>query len=119
MPETELVNLFEYEALARERLPANAWDYYSSGANDEITLRENHAAYDRIKLLYRVLVDVSKRDPSTTVLGQTVSMPILVAPTAFQRMAHPDGEVATARAATQAGTIMTLSTLSNSSIEEV
>jgi 4-hydroxymandelate oxidase len=115
----EAINIFDFERLAREKLPQMAYDYYASGGHDEITLRENHAAYDRIQLLYRVLVDVSRRDPSTTVLGQRVSMPILIAPTAFHRMAHPEGEVATARAAGAAGTIMFLSTLSNSSVEEV
>jgi isopentenyl diphosphate isomerase/L-lactate dehydrogenase-like FMN-dependent dehydrogenase len=115
---SDLVSVFDYEAAARATLPKSAYDYYASGANDEITLRENHAAYKRVKLKPRVLRDISKRDLSTTVLGQTISMPILVAPTAFHRMAHPEGEVATARAAGKAGTIMMLSTLSNSSIEE-
>lgn len=115
----ELVNVFDYEAAARSTLPKMTYDYYRSGANDEITLRENHSAYERIKLNPRVLRDISKRDLTTTILGQTVSMPILVAPTAFHRMAHPEGEVATARAAGKAGTIMMLSTLSTSSIEEV
>jgi len=79
-------------------LPAAARDYYCGGANDEITLRENRAAYERIALHYRVLRDVSERDPSTTVLGTPVRLPVLVAPTAFHQMAHPDGELATARA---------------------
>ena len=115
----ELVNVFDYEAAAREILPKLAYDYYRSGANDEITLHENHTAYERIKLKPRVLRDISKRDLTTTILGQTVSMPILVAPTAFHCLAHPEGEVATARAAGKADTIMILSTLSTSSIEEV
>jgi len=95
----ELVNVFDYEAAAREILPKLAYDYYRSGANDEITLHENHTAYERIKLKPRVLRDISKRDLTTTILGQTSSMPILVAPTAFHCLAHPEGEVATARAA--------------------
>ena len=111
MDKRDLISVFDYEAAARAKLPKTAYDYYRSGANDEITLHENHAAYERIKLKPKVLLDTSKRDLSTTVLGQTVSMPILVAPTAFHRMAHPEGEVATARAAGQAGTIMMLSTL--------
>jgi 4-hydroxymandelate oxidase len=93
--------------------------YYASGANDEITLRENHAAYDRIALRYHVLRDVSQRDTSTTVLGEQVSMPILIAPTAFHGMAHPDGEIPATRAAGAAGTIMTLSTLSSAPLEAV
>jgi len=115
----EPINLYDFEAIMRAKLPRMAYDYYASGAHDEITLRENRAAYDRIHLRYRVLRDISRRDLSTTVLGQRVSMPVLIAPTAFQRMAHPDGEVATARAAGKAGTIMILSTLATSSIEEV
>lgn len=113
------VNLSELEELARSALQPMAYDYYSSGANDEITLRENEQAYRRLQLMPRMLVDCSKIDTSTVVMGQRVSMPVLIAPTAFQRLAHPDGEVATARAAGRAGTIMTLSTLSTSSIEEV
>ncbi|MBI1744786.1 alpha-hydroxy-acid oxidizing protein [Candidatus Acetothermia bacterium] len=112
-------NIFEYEALAREKLPQPAYDYFAGGANDEITLRENHQAFDHIKILPRVLVDVSKRDTSTTVLGQKISFPVMVAPMALQKMAHPDGEVATARAIGATGTIMILSTLASSTIEEV
>lgn len=115
----EPINLYDFEVIARAKLSRMAYDYYSSGAHDEITLRENHAAYDRIKLRYRVLRDISQRDLSATVLKQRISMPVLVAPTAFQRMAHPDGEGATARAAGKAGTVMILSTLSTSSIEDV
>jgi len=115
----EPVNLFELEALAREKLPRKFFDYYASGAQDEVTLRENRAAFQRLTLAYRVLVDVSHRDPATTVLGERVSFPALVAPTAFQRLAHPDGELATVRAAGGEGTVMILSTLSNTSVEEV
>lgn len=113
------VNLHEYEVAARDKLSGLAWDYYSSGAEDEVTLRDNRAAYERLKLQYRVLVDVDRRDLRTSVLEQHVSMPILIAPTAFQRLAHPDGEIATVRAAGGAGTIMMLSTLSNVAVEDV
>lgn len=115
----ERINLFDFEAAARESLAPMARDYYASGAHDEITLRDNHAAYDRLSLYYRTLVDVSRRDLSLTLLGHRLSMPILVAPTAFQKLAHPDGEIATARAAGNAGTLMVLSTLSTCAIEEV
>ena len=96
-----------------------AFDYYVSGANDEVTLRENCSAYQKLFLSPRMLVDVSTRQLETTVLGETISMPIMIAPTAFHRLAHVDGEVATVRAAGSAGTIMTLSTLATCSIEEV
>jgi 4-hydroxymandelate oxidase len=105
--------------LAVERLPRMAYDYYASGSEDETTLAENEAAWARVRLRPRCLVDVSVRDLSTTVLGRRVSMPVLVAPTAFQRMAHPDGELATARAAAALGTIMALSTLATSTLEDV
>lgn len=115
----ELINLFEFEAAASERLTPMARDYYASGAHDEVTLRENRAAYERIKLYYRTLVDVSRRDLTTSILGQALSMPALIAPTAFHKLACPEGEVATARAAAKAGCLMILSTLSTCSIEEV
>jgi len=113
------LNLVELQEAARERLPAITYDYYASGAHDEHTLRENEAAWARVHLHYRVLVDVSARDLSTTVLGTRVSMPILVAPTAFHRLACPDGELATARAASRARTVMCLSSLSNTGVEDV
>jgi 4-hydroxymandelate oxidase len=114
----DAVNLRDLEERARKSLSQMAYDFYASGANDEITLRENRAAYERILLLPRVLVDVSVRDMSTTVLGEGVSMPILIAPTALQGLAHPEGEIATTRAAGAAQTLTTLATLSTSSIEE-
>src|SRR6185503_18488842 len=95
---------------ARERLDEMAWEYFRGGAGDESTLRENRTAFERWKLQPRVLVDVTDVDASTTVLGTPVSAPILVAPVALQKLAHPDGEAATARAAAAAGTIMVLST---------
>jgi len=115
----ERLNLFDFERAARERMSRMAFDYYAGGAEDELTLADNRAAFERLKLAYRVLVDVSERDLATTVLGQQVSMPVLVAPTAFHKLAHEDGETATARAAGAAGTVFTLSTLSNTAVEEV
>jgi 4-hydroxymandelate oxidase len=115
----EPVNVFDLEAIAREKLSQQAYDYYAGGAHDEVSLQGNRAAFDRISLHYRVLVDVSRRDLAATVLGQRVAMPILVAPTAFHRLATPEGEVATARAAGGAGTVMILSTLSTTPVEEV
>ncbi len=115
----EPINLFELEAIAREKLSREAWDYYAGGSQDEVTLRENRSAWDRLALAHRVLVDVSRRDLATSVLGQPVALPILVAPTAFQRLAHPEGELATVRAAGAAGTVMILSTLSTTAVEEV
>ncbi len=113
------VNLAEFEALARQRVSQEAWDYVAGGADDEITLRENIEAYRRIKLRPRMLVDVSTVDPSTTVLGTHLSFPALVAPTALQNLAHRDGELATARAAATVGTAMTVSTLASFKLEDV
>jgi len=93
--------------------------YYRSGAGDEQSLRDNLDAWKRFRLLPRMLVGVGERTTATTVLGSPVRFPALVAPAAMQRLAHPDGEVATARAAAAAGTIMTLSTVSTASIEQV
>jgi 4-hydroxymandelate oxidase len=113
------VNVREYELLAEERLEAGVYGYYAGGAGDEWTLRENEAAFGRWVLRPRVLVDVSAVTTSTTVLGTEIAMPILVAPTAFHRLCHPDGELATARAAAAAGTIMCLSTLATAGAAEV
>ena len=113
------LNLAEIEAAARGRLTALAYEYYVGGANDEVTVRENRLAFERLSLRYRVLVDVSKRSTQTTVLGQPIEFPVLVAPTAFQRLACDTGEIATAQAAAAAGTIMILSTASTCTIEDV
>jgi len=112
-------NLLELEALARTKLDPTTFDYYAGGAHDEITLRENAAAYGRLRLHHRVLVDVSRRTLETTVLGSPVSLPVLIAPTAFHKLAHAEGEVATVRAAGAQGTLMILSSLSNIAVEEV
>ncbi len=115
----DVLNLHELEALARARLPQLAWDYYSSGADDEHCVRRNVAAFEQIPLHYRVLIDVARRELATTALGQPIALPILVAPTAFHRLAHPDGELATVRGAGDASTIFVLSTLSNTAVEHV
>ncbi|CAI0548485.1 unnamed protein product [Linum tenue] len=115
----EITNVMEYEEIARQKLPKMVYDYYASGAEDQWTLKENRNAFSRILFRPRILVDVSNIDMTTTVLGFKISMPIMIAPTAMQKMAHPDGENATARAASAADTIMTLSSWATSSVEEV
>jgi isopentenyl diphosphate isomerase/L-lactate dehydrogenase-like FMN-dependent dehydrogenase len=112
-------NAADFEALARDKLDEGAYGYFAGGAGDERTLRDNIDAYARTTLRPRVLVDVSGASAATTVLGADVSMPLLVAPVAFQRVAHPDGEPGTARAAAAAGTVMCLSTLATASAQEV
>ena len=115
----EIFNLLELEELAKKKLAKNAFDYYASGADDEITLKRNHQAFQDIPLYYRVLNDVSDCKTETKVLGFPIDLPIMTAPTAFHKMACKEGEMATAKAAERAGTIMVLSSLSNTDVEEV
>jgi isopentenyl diphosphate isomerase/L-lactate dehydrogenase-like FMN-dependent dehydrogenase len=119
MKSDSLLNVSDYARAARAKLPRDASDYFEGGALDEVTLRENADGWTRLKLYYRVLAGVATRDLSTTVLGQSVSMPILVGPTAFHRLACEAGEIATARAAKAAGTLFVLSSLSNTAMESV
>ena len=114
-----LLNVWDYERAAEEVLEPGAFGYFAGGAGDEHTLRENLAAFGRWYLRPRMLVDVSGATTETTVLGQRVSMPLLVAPTAFQRVAHPEGELATARAAAAVGTVMCLSTVATAAPADV
>lgn len=113
------INVWDYERLAEEKLDANALAYFAGGAGDEVTLRENVAAFERLKLRPRVLVDVGSVTTRTSVLGTDVALPVLIAPLAMQRMAHPEGELATARAAADAGTIMCLSSAATARPREV
>lgn len=116
---TRLLNLREMEAAARAVLSPAALAYYGGGANDEHTLRANREGYAALKLRPRMLVDVSDIDPSTTVLGVPLAFPVGVAPCALHGLVHPDAEVATTRAAASVGSLMTLSTMSHRTIEEV
>ena len=116
---SQLLNVHDYEIAAREILDANALGYFASGADGQRTLADNRRAWQDLRIRPRAFVDVESRDLSTTVLGQAVSMPMLVAPMAFQRMAHPDGELAAVRACGDLGTIYCLSTISNTPVERV
>jgi len=107
------------EAEAERVLPRMVYEYYAGGAGDESTLRDNRAAFARVKLRPRLLVDVAEPTLTTTALGQTLPMPVAIAPMAYQRLAHPDGEIATVRAAGRLGVPMTLSTMATTSVEEV
>lgn len=114
-----LVALREFEAIARLAMEPGAFDYVAGGAWDELSLADNEAAWHRFRIRPRVLVDVSRIDTASTFLGRPSSMPVAIAPMAVHGIAHPDGEVATARAAAEAGIPFTLSTASSRSIEEV
>ena len=115
----DLVNIFDYERLAQARMEPTAWDYYASGADDEVTMRGNRAAFEALWLRPRFLRDVAEVQMATSVLGTAVSMPILIGPTALQRLACDEGECATARAAAPLGTVMVASTSATRSIEEI
>jgi isopentenyl diphosphate isomerase/L-lactate dehydrogenase-like FMN-dependent dehydrogenase len=116
---SEPVNVADYLERAGVDVDPRVWCYFEGGAGDEVTLRANRAAFGRWRFRPRMLVDVSEVSAATRVLGTPVSMPLLVAPFAMQRLLDPEGEVATARAATAAGTLMCVSTITNSSHAEV
>jgi 4-hydroxymandelate oxidase len=108
-----------YEDAARATLPRAVYDYFAGGAEDEVTLRGNRAAYERYYMRPRVMVDVSHVDASVELLGDRLTFPVVLAPAALQRLAHPDGELATARAARAAGTLLVSSTLSTYSVDDI
>lgn len=105
--------------IARRRLPRGVFDYIDGGAEDEVTMAANAAAYRRLTFAPRVLRDMSQVDPSSTLLGKELAYPLVLAPTGFTRIAHSEGELAVARAAKRAGLPYALSTLGTRSIEEV
>jgi len=113
------MDLVELERRARTVLTRDAYDYYAGGADDEVTVADNVAAWSRLRLRPHVLRDVSAITTATTVLGTPVNLPVLVAPMAYQRLATHAGEAATARAAAAAGTVMLVSTLATVSLEDV
>ncbi len=116
MPHLDLALL---EAEARERMGEMPYAYYAGGGGDERLLADNVAAWDRWRLHPRVLVDVASVDTATSVLGTPVASPVVAAPTALQSLAHPEGEVASARGAAGAGVLYTLSSISTRSLEDV
>ncbi|HEY3710385.1 MAG TPA: alpha-hydroxy acid oxidase [Amycolatopsis sp.] len=109
----------EFEAAARERLEPAHYDFFAGAAGDELTLRANEAAFSRRSLVPRVLRGKGKRDLAVEIAGSPLSLPVLVSPTAFHRLAHPDGERATAEAVAAAGTVMVVSMAATTAIEEV
>lgn len=115
----EPVCVADFRELAQAKLPAATFDYVETGTMDQVTLRENTAAFQRLKLLPPVLSGVASADLATTVLGQNVSLPILLAPVAAQRMYHPQGALAAARAAAAVGTLFGVSSSATHSVEEI
>ena len=113
------LNLDEFESVARDTLPAMTYDFIAGGAEDERSVAANRAAFHRHSLRNRALVDVTTRDLRTKLLGIDLAHPILLAPTALHRVAHPDGEVATARGASAAGALYTVSTATSTRLEDI
>lgn len=116
---TEIVAVEDYEPLAREHLGEQAWAYFSGGAADEITLRENRSAFDRIRVVPRVLNDLRGGHSRVTLLGREFAFPILIAPVAYHRMAHQDGELATVLGAGAMRTGMVVSTRASVPLEDI
>jgi len=118
-PLAAMLNTFDFESVARETMEPQAWGYYSSGGDDEITLRDNHLAFQRIVMRPRVLVNVRDIDMTTTLLGVPASLPLYFTATALAKLAHPDGELAIVRAAKKAGVPYMLPTLSSYTLDEM
>jgi 4-hydroxymandelate oxidase len=116
---SEIVNLFDFEKMAEEKMTKMAFEYVASGAADELTVRWNRQALDAIKLNPTVLSDVSNLDTSVSLFGQKLPHPILIAPTAYHKIMHPDGELATARGAGAASAIYVVSSFTTTSIEDI
>src|ERR1700730_9058666 len=110
-----LISVHDYARVAADRMEAGPHGYYAGGACDEITLVDQVAAWSRRAITPRMLVGVEQRDPSVTVLGRRRPHPLIIAPMAFQVLATPEGEAATARAASDTDTVMCLSTLATTS----
>lgn len=113
------VSVGDYEELARARMTGDSWAYLAGGAEDEVTLRENAAAFTRLSLKTRVLQDLSGGHTRLQLFGQTFSFPILLAPVAYHRLFHPDGELATAVAASAVQAGMIVSTLASVMLEDI
>ena len=116
---SEVLSLPEVEAIARERLSHMAYEYIACAAADEITARWNRESYDRIRLRPRVMEDVSTIDTSVALFGETMPHPVVLAPTAYHRVVHPDGEVATAVGAGAASAPLVVSTATTATLEEI
>jgi isopentenyl diphosphate isomerase/L-lactate dehydrogenase-like FMN-dependent dehydrogenase len=113
------INISDFEEIARGRMEPSAYDYYAGGANDERTVADNVRAFERWVIRPRVLAGVRDVNAATTLVGLPLTLPVALAPTAFNRLGHPDGELAAARAAGAAGTLMCCSTIASCLLEEI
>ena len=116
---SEIINLFDFEKMAEGKMTKMAYEYVASGAADEFTVRWNRQALDAIKLNPNVLNDVSKLDTTVTLFGHKLAYPILIAPTAFHKIMHPEGELATAKGAGKAKAIYVVSSFTTTPLEEI
>jgi (S)-2-hydroxy-acid oxidase len=115
----EILCIEDLRIAASAKLPTSAREFYNSGSTDQITIAENNSAYSKYRVRPRVLVDVSKCDPSTTCLGKRVAFPLGISPAGLQAMAHPDGELATVRACARRGINMGISSFANYTVKEI
>ena len=118
-PATDLFDVPDFERAAQARMSPMAWDYMAGAAADENTLRWNHEAYQRLRLKPRVLVDVSQLDTRVRLLGRELPFPLLLAPTAYHKLVHPEGEIATVKGASAADATLVVSTSATTSIEDI
>lgn len=118
-PFAGIASVMDFEPRARERISHIAYEFISGGAGDELSLKWNREAYEKIRLRPRVLVDVSKLDTTVRLFGQTLAHPILLAPTAYHKLLHPEGEVETARGAGSVDTTMVVSSFATTAVEDI
>lgn len=116
---SEIVNLFDFEQMAASKMTRMAYEYVASGAADEVSLRWNREAFDNLKLNTSVLNDISKLDTTVSLFGQELAHPIMIAPTAFHRIMHPDAEIATAKGAGMASATYVVSSFTTTPLEEI
>src|SRR5262245_59204297 len=119
MTDRRPVNVLDFESIAREKMTPSAYDYYAGGAEDEVTLAENREAFRRLAIRPRVLTGTATVSTAVELLGLSLPCPIALAPTAFNQLGHPGGEIAAARAAGNAGALMCCSTISSTTIEDI
>lgn len=118
-PLSQMFNLMDFEFVAKQVMSKNGWAYYSSGAEDEITMRENHSAYQRIYFIPRILIDVTRVDFSTTMLGCKTKFPFYVTATALGKLGHPEGETVLTKSCGKTGVIQMIPTLASCSFNEI
>jgi len=118
-PIEAMLNIFDFAPVAKRNMTSAGWAYYDSGADDEITLKENHDAFKRLWLRPKVLIDVDKIEMKSKILGHSTSLPLYITATALGKLAHPDGELALTRAAYNEEIIQMMPTLASATLDEM